>query len=151
MHTQPPAHAFATVISVTDAVATVSVDRSVACPRCAAGKGCGAGLLAGVSKPAVLDIAVPGWMSVHEGEQVRLELEPSRILKASVFVYGLPLLGVILALILGGILIGPLSDQTAIWLSIGGFLAGFACGRHWLGRDRCLEQFVPVISSTSLE
>ena len=90
-------------------------------------------------------------MTVHEGDQVNLELEYSKILKASLFVYGLPLLGVTLALVTGWMVNGALDDRVAIWLSVGGLLAGLACGRYWLSRDRCLEQFVPVISSDSLD
>lgn len=128
-------------------MATVSVSRLVACARCAAGKGCGAGLLSGNSAPVEIQVQVPESMALRVGDQVTLELSPDSLLKASFLVYGLPLLGVVVMLIIGWLVAGPLNDVLAIALAIVGLLAGLATGRAKLGRNRCLEQFVPSISS----
>ena len=86
-------------------------------------------------------------MALRVGDQVTLELSPDSLLKASFLVYGLPLFGVVAMLIIGWLVAGPLSDTTAIALAIVGLLAGLATGRARLARNRCLERFVPSISS----
>jgi len=128
-------------------MATVSVSRLVACARCAAGKGCGAGLLSGNKAPAEIQVQIPESMDLRVGDQVTLELSPDSLLKASFLVYGLPLLAVVAMLIIGWLVAGPLNDVLAIALAIVGLLAGLVTGRARLGRNRCLEQFVPSISS----
>ena len=78
---------------------------------------------------------------------MNLELSPDSLLRASFLVYGLPLIGVISALILGRLFAGPLSDGYAVGLAIVGLVTGLIAGRARIGRNRCLEQFVPKISA----
>jgi sigma-E factor negative regulatory protein RseC len=136
----------ATITAISDGMATVSVSRIVACARCAAGKGCGAGLLSGNPAPATLQVPVPESMGLRVGDQVSLELSPDSLLRASFLVYGLPLLGVVTILLVGWLVAGPLADRTAIALAFTGLAAGLIIGRTKIGRNRCLEQFVPRIS-----
>ena len=130
-------------------MATVTVERAVACARCAAGKGCGAGLLSGKSKSAQFVVPVPESMHLRTGDRVSLELSPENLLRASFLVYGLPLFGAVIALMLGWIFVGTLSDPTAIVLAIVGLGAGWLAGRARIGRDRCLAQFIPRIATRS--
>ena len=92
---------------------------------------------------------VPASMHLHAGDQVHLELSPESLLKASFLVYGLPLVGVIGALLFGWLIVGPLGDASAIGLAISGLVAGLLAGRMRIGRDQCLEQFVPTIAGRS--
>lgn len=140
----------ATITSISNGMATVTVSRSVACARCAAGKGCGAGLLGGNPKPARLQVPLPEEMGLRVGDQVCLELSPESLLRASFLVYGLPLVGVVIALLIGWLVAGPLPDTSAIGLAIVGLLTGLAVGRARIGRNRCLERFVPAISGRAL-
>ncbi len=137
----------ATITALSDGMATVTVSRLVACARCAAGKGCGAGLLSGNPKPAKFQVRVAESMGLEVGDQVTLELSPDSLLKASFLVYGLPLVGVVAILIVGWLVAGPLTDVAATGLAVAGLAAGLAIGRAMLGRNRCLEQFVPSIST----
>lgn len=137
----------ATIISISNGTAIVAVSRTVACARCAAGKGCGAGLFSGKSKPVNLEVPVPETLKLQVGDKVNLELSPDSLLRASFLVYGLPLIGVISALILGRLFAGPLSDGYAVGLAIVGLVTGLIAGRARIGRNRCLEQFVPKISA----
>ena len=79
------------------------------------------------------------------GDVVNLTLEPAHLLRATLLVYGLPLLGMLLALTFGWLLSGALGDAAAVLLAIGGLGAGFYIGRARLRRQECLQQFVPVI------
>ena len=136
----------ATIISIDNGIATVAVSRAVACARCAAGKGCGAGLLSTTEKRAKLQLAVPETMVLKIGDEVVLELSPDTLLRASLLVYGLPLAGLVAALSIGWLVAGPLADGVAIGLSVAGLSAGLFVGRSRLGRDRCLQQFLPRIA-----
>jgi sigma-E factor negative regulatory protein RseC len=136
----------ATIISISNGLATVQVERAAACARCAAGKGCGAGLLGGRQSPARIELPAPEGVRLAVGDRVKLELAPANLLEASLLVYGLPLAGVVVALSAGWIVAGALSDADAIVLAIGGLLAGLATGRYRIRRNRCLQRLVPRIA-----
>ena len=85
-------------------------------------------------------------MYLRAGDQVNLELSPESLLRASILVYGLPLVGVIAALLFGRLIVGPLDDATAIGLAIVGLVTGLLAGRMHISRDQCLERFVPAIA-----
>lgn len=137
------------IVSLGQGTATVAVERTAACPRCAAGKGCGAGLISGSRQPALLEVSVPPHTSVGEGDEVRLTLEPAHLLRASLLVYGLPLAGIVLMLAVGWLLARPLSDPEAIAYACIGLAAGFFAGRWQLNRRNCLRQFVPKIAEVA--
>ncbi len=133
------------IVSIGPDSATVAVERSAACPRCAAGKGCGAGLLSGSTRPAMLEVSLSPQLKLSQGDEVRLTLEPSHLLRASLLVYGLPLAGIILMLVAGWLISRPLSDPEAIVYAITGLAAGLLAGRWQLNRRDCLKQFIPKI------
>lgn len=133
------------IISINDRTATVEVERVAACPRCAAGRGCGAGLLSGSSKSALLDVSLAPGSRFRAGDEVTLTLAPAHLLRATLLVYGLPLAGTVLALIAGWLLLSPLSDAEAIASAIAGLAAGILAGRRQLKRRDCLQRFVPRI------
>ena len=134
------------IVSIGQGKATVAVERTAACPRCAAGKGCGAGLLSGSRRPALLEVSLSPQLSVGEGDEVRLTLEPAHLLRASLLVYGLPLAGMVLLLVAAWLIARPLSDPEAIAWAITGLAAGFFAGRWQLNRRDCLKQFIPRIA-----
>jgi sigma-E factor negative regulatory protein RseC len=133
------------IIAIGSTSAQVEVARTAACPRCAAGKGCGAGLLSGTRKAAILEVPLAAGSGLCEGDEVVLALEPAHLLRAAMLVYGLPLLGILLALTAGWLTIRPLNDGAAIVLAVAGLAAGLMAGRWQLNRHACLTQFVPRI------
>lgn len=84
-----------------------------------------------------------------EGDEVRLILEPTHLLRATILVYGLPLLGIVVMLILGWSMMRPLSDPQAIAFAVAGLAAGLVVGRWQLNRQECLKHFVPKISGAA--
>jgi len=93
----------------------------------------------------MLEVSLSPNLSLSEGDEVRLTLEPSHLLRASLLVYGLPLAGIILMLIVGWLISRPLSDPEAVAYAIAGLAAGLFAGRWQLNRRDCLKQFVPKI------
>ncbi|MFQ6004626.1 MAG: SoxR reducing system RseC family protein [Woeseia sp.] len=139
--------AHGTIVSVAQGHATVSVDAPQACARCAAGKGCGAGLLTGSNRLRLIDVEVAPGLELHPGDKVRLTLAPAQLLRAAVFAYGLPLVGVIAALAVAWVINGAIDDGSAVVLAIAGLLAGALSGRYFLNQDRCLKNLVPTVSN----
>ena len=124
--------------------ALVRVDRGVSCPRCAAGKGCGGGLLGSTSEERQVAAIVPASLDLVVGDSVGLVLEPQNVLRAALLVYGVPLIcGVGAALIAYGL---GLEDGGAASSALGGLLVGLTAVRARLGRRRCLREFTPVVA-----
>lgn len=122
---------------------TVAVDAGVACPRCAAGKGCGAGLLGGPEKSRMVEAQAADQLSLSVGDTVRLRLSAANLLSAALIVYGLPLLGVLLGAALSFWL--GFGDVAAVVAAITGAVVGAALGRQRLGQSGCLQDFVPQV------
>ena len=120
----------------------VDVDAAAACPRCAAGRGCGAGILQGSGKTRRVEAMIDTGVTLREGDTVRLQLEGSSVLKASAIVYGIPLAGAAVGAA-GAYLLG-LGDGGASVLAIAGLAAGFIVGRRHLQRRDCLAAFTPT-------
>ena len=135
------------IVSIGKDTATVEVERMAACARCAAGKGCGAGLLSGPSKAALLEVSLSPNSHFTHGDKVRLQLQPAHLLRATILVYGLPLAGMLLGLGAGWLISQPLTDGVAVVYAIAGLAAGFTAGRWQLNRNHCLKQFIPKVES----
>jgi len=132
------------IVSVKADTATVSV-ADTGCARCAAGKGCGAGLLTGKSGFTEIEIQLPPGHYFRAGENVTLSIASSSLLRAALLAYGLPLAGTVVALTIGWLIMAPLSDFMGALIALTGLLAGFVAGRSQLRKDAWCKQFVPSI------
>lgn len=135
----------AKVLAVAGTSATVSVDAAAVCQRCAAGRGCGAGLFGKRQQPAELVVNVPPGVVLKAGDRVRLDLVPAHLLRAAWLAYGLPLAGLLLGAILASRLF-PSNELAAVLLAALGLLAGAWQGRRTLTRSGCLRHCVPTAS-----
>ncbi|MEQ8207410.1 MAG: SoxR reducing system RseC family protein [Woeseia sp.] len=125
---------------------TVSVDAPLTCARCAAGKGCGAGLLGRRAATKAFELPLPAGIALRVGDEVTLNMQPERLLQASLWAYGLPLAAMLLGPVLGHWLWGPLSDGQLALASLAGLVVAFAVGRQLLVNKPCAGQLVPTIS-----
>jgi sigma-E factor negative regulatory protein RseC len=123
--------------------ALVVVDPSAACPRCAAGKGCGAGILATGRGVRRVEVAVPDGMELTVGDRVALSLLPENLLTAATIAYGIPLAGAVAGAAIGLSLAA--GDLGAAGAALVGLTAGILAARRRLGRSACLRRFVPVV------
>ena len=123
--------------------AVVEVDARVVCPRCASGKGCGAGLFAESGRKRTIEAMVRSDLDLSSGDLVELRLAPTGLLDAASTVYGLPLLGALLGA--GAAYILRLSDAAAALAALLGLAAGFVFSRHRIGRADCVNKLVPII------
>ena len=126
-----------------DLRAVVEVDVSAACPRCAAGKGCGAGLFTGSNRKRRVEAIVGDHISLAEGDSVEISLASEHLLNAALIVYGIPLSGAVTAAGLAYLV--QLGDSVAALAALTGLLIGLFVGRWRLSRSECIENFVPYV------
>lgn len=134
----------ATVVAVHDGRVVVSVDPAAACPRCAAGKGCGAGVLAAGGAPRRFEVTAD--LPLIVGDRVRLSVHDGSLVTATLFAYGMPLAGLVLSMALMHWLGGAADDLTATLVGGAGLAGGALIGRQGLRRDRCLDRIVPRVT-----
>ena len=139
-----------TIVSLSDRAdgvrAVIEVDAAMSCPRCAAGRGCGAGILGAGRGSRRVEVVLEPEMQLGEGDRVQLSLAAQSVLRAAVIVYGTPMLG---ALASAAAAYGlSLGDAGAAVAALAGLGAGVLYGRWRLKRTECLREFVPTVTST---
>lgn len=121
-------------VDVDSGVVIVRPESPVACARCAAGRGCGAGL----TTASVRDLSLPlepGATVPAAGDRVALTLPSGSLLRAASVVYGWPLLAAVGMTIAGSMLTE--SDAILGLFALAGLGAGFLLARRQANR-RCL-------------
>jgi sigma-E factor negative regulatory protein RseC len=124
--------------------AIVDVEAGLVCARCAAGRGCGAGILSARPGNRCVEATVEQDLELGEGDVVSISLAHGSVLRAALLVYGLPLAGAAGAALLAYLL--ALGDGGAAAMAIGGLLGGAMIGRYRLKTGACLERFTPTVS-----
>jgi positive regulator of sigma E activity len=123
--------------------AVVRVDVAAVCPRCSAGKGCGAGLFTSAVGERQVEATIRSGLDIAEQDVVEISLAPGNVLHAAAIVYGLPMLGAVVAAAIAYAL--TLGDATAAVAALLGLASGLAIGRWRLRQTACLRRFVPSI------
>jgi sigma-E factor negative regulatory protein RseC len=135
-----------TVNEVRDGIASVRVTTAIGCPRCAAGKGCGAGLLMPDERDTELSVSVPEGATLHQGDTVTLSIAPKYLLRAAFLGYGLPLLGLVAAVGFASLTGFGTSDIAPVFFGTAGLVAGILAGRHFSASAGACEQFTPRLA-----
>jgi len=124
--------------------AVVDIELAASCPRCASGKGCGAGIFTastGAKQP--VEASVRTGLNLSEGDVVEISLAPDNLLQAAIIVYGLPMLGAIAgAASAYGFSSGDAAAALAALIGLG---AGLIVSRWRLRQSSCLRRFVPIV------
>jgi len=135
------------VVSLVDSAdgvhAVVAVEITSACPRCAAGKGCGAGIFAPASGDRHVEASIRPGLAIAVDDIVEISLAPDNVLRAAAIVYGLPMLGAVIGASLAYTV--GFGDAAAAVTALLGLAAGLAVGRWRLGQAHCLRRFVPTV------
>lgn len=104
----------------------VKVQRTSACESCSLKSGCGQSTLTKMSGEHCLELDVANTLNAKPGDEVLIAIPESGLMSASIRVYFLPLL-----LMLVGAMVGDfIEPETEIWTSILG-LAGLIVGFYW--------------------
>ncbi|MDH3338726.1 MAG: SoxR reducing system RseC family protein [Gammaproteobacteria bacterium] len=123
--------------------AIIDIEVADACPRCAAGKGCGAGLMTGSGRNRQVEASIRAGLNVAENDLVEIVLAPDDVLRAAAIVYGLPMLGAVAAAAIAYAL--SLGDAAAAVAALAGLTVGFTIGRWRLRQTPCLRRFLPSV------
>lgn len=140
---QPRGRVISIAGSDPDRRALVEVDPAAACPRCAAGRGCGAGLGRRAIGARRVEATLPPGAEVTPGDVVSIELQPRNVLTAATIVYGWPLAGA--ATGAGIAYLAAYGDAAAAAAALAGLAVGGVFVRHRLGEARCLSEFTPRV------
>jgi sigma-E factor negative regulatory protein RseC len=120
----------------------LELQRGSACGQCELNRGCGTGalgrLLGKRSKPLVIETD----QVLKPGDKLQLGLSESALVKASLTIYGLPLLGMILAGLLASF--AGVSEALVALAACVGFIAGFKFASY-LSRALEHDRLTPYI------
>jgi len=108
--------------------AWIETQRESGCGGCAAKGVCGTGVLETLFTARSAPIRLPNTHQVSEGDMVELALPDSALLRQSLWVYGVPLLGFIVGAVLGQALA---AEAGAVAGSVAGLSGGFAVTRRF--------------------
>ena len=133
------------VLSVADGCAQIEIDAAVACERCAAGKGCGAGLFGQTKGARQVSAGIAPGVTVTTGDVVRLSLLPARLLRAAGIVYGVPLAGALVAAGAAGL--AGLGELGAALAALTGLAVGYFLAKSFVQREACLREFTPLVTA----
>jgi sigma-E factor negative regulatory protein RseC len=104
--------------------------RPAACRACDEGRGCGAGVFAGLLSRAPSRVVLPRTNGLNPGDRVIIGLDERRLLTASVRLYGCPLAGLLVGALLGALAGGAANDIAVL----SGALAGLGLALWFVRR-----------------
>lgn len=135
------------VVSLVDSAdgirAIVAVEIESVCPRCAAGKGCGAGIFGTGGGNRQVEASVRPGLALTVNDIVDISLTSNNLLQAAIIVYGLPMLGAVVGAAVAYAL--SLGDAAAAVAALLGLAAGLGISRWRLRKTSCLRRFVPLV------
>lgn len=111
----------------------VEARRQSTCNGCAARSGCGTGALGGWLPGAVTRLRVPDPLGVRPGERVVIGVPEGAVLRGSLLVYLVPLLGLLGGALMGeqlGAFLSHTGDALALAGGAAGLLLGFVYARR---------------------
>lgn len=130
------------VVAVGKGNAWVQAIRASACESCSARSGCGQRVLAAASSGRANQVLVGNNLGARVGDQVTVAVSESALLSASLLVYALPLLLLVLGAMAGQQWYSG-GDAGAIAGSAVGLAAGFAIARFVQARSS--ERYQPTL------
>ena len=139
----------ATVLRAQHGRVEIQMQRQSACSHCELSQGCGTGaigrLLGHRSKPLIIDSR----LELKPGDRLTLGLPDSSFLKASLVIYGLPLMTLVVTSIAGHWLFSG-SETMVLLAAVSGFCAGLVISAR-LAKQHFSQQFYPRIMKINNE
>jgi sigma-E factor negative regulatory protein RseC len=137
------------IIACEGEYAWVETQRKSACGSCSVNKGCGTGALSKMYGDKFSRVKALNPISAHQGEVVILGLAEEALVRGSLMMYGVPLVGLILGAVLGVAIAESMalesSDGVTALLGIAGLALGFYVVRLFNQRVARDERYQPVV------
>ncbi len=123
----------------------VTAARTSACAQCASKSNCSQGVLSqwGQGKTVEIEVHNPDALQVQPGQQVVIGLEEGSLVRASLLLYLLPLVMLIVGALLGSA--SGMVEWQQILVSILLMLAGFALARRLSAGQGAEARYQPVL------
>lgn len=135
----------ATIQTIADDYLEVSTELKTGCSGCAQQNTCGAGVISKAfsDRRATFRVNRPAGQ-FNVGEQVELLLPEQMLTRASLLIYGVPLVALLAVAILSQSLLG-LTEGVSILAAFAAFAGSFLALKHWFKRrDVQVSQFLKV-------
>lgn len=139
----------ASVTRVDGKWAEIELHRQNACGHCELNKGCGTGAIGRMLGHRSKPVRILNGPGLKVGDNVVLGLPEQAVFRASLLVYGLPLLGLIGAGLFSQWLLGE-SEILALVFALTGFMAGLVASAT-IARNNYSSQYSPQILEVSGE
>ena len=110
----------------------LELQRGSACGNCELSQGCGTGALGRLLGRRSRPIFVETEQNLEPGDEVLLALSESALVRASLTLYGLPLLGMVMAGLLAALLSSP--EWLVVTAAVAGFYGGYRLAANLAGR-----------------
>jgi len=138
------------VVAVEGDFAWVESERTSACGSCAVRKGCGTSAVAKVFGRRRMQLRVLNRINARIGDDVVVGISESGLLRGSLAVYAVPLVGLFAGALTGHfagrqLLAAGWSDLLAIGGALGGFLAALLWLRHFSRTSAKDVAYQPVV------
>lgn len=121
------------VVALKGDYAWVQTIQNSACQSCSARSGCGQKVLAAATGGRANQVLVKNAVEAQVGDEVTIGIDESALLGASLIVYALPLVLMVVASIIGHRLSGG-QDIWAMAGALSGLVVGFVSSRYLQGR-----------------
>jgi sigma-E factor negative regulatory protein RseC len=138
----------AQVIATEGEFVWVETQRQSTCGNCAANQGCGTATLAKVLGTRRTRVRAINRDGVQIGDRVVVGIDESALIRGSLAVYAVPLLGLLVGAVLGGLLSERLlvsGESLTLGLGIAGLLGGLIWLRGFTRRIRNDSRYQPVV------
>lgn len=130
-------------------MARVKVQRTSSCESCSLKSGCGQSTLTKMSSNHCLELDVENTLNAKSGDEVLIAIPESGLMTASLRVYFLPLLLMVLGAIVGDILDANSGDVSELWtmlLALSGLILGFLWARSFSQKQSFHKDFLPKMT-----
>jgi len=137
------------IIESADGFACVQMQKKSACSSCSAAKGCGVSVLEQTIGTKVTNISASNEIGAEVGEDVIVAVDEGFLLKGSLLVYGLPLVVMMVAALLGDLagryVLHYEGDSVAVLFGFCGLLGAVIWLRRSLQNVASSRHYQPVI------
>jgi sigma-E factor negative regulatory protein RseC len=124
-------------------IALVDAGETAACPRCAAGRGCGAGISGSGKRAGPVPVRLEQTFAAVPGDAVSICLRQGALLRAAAVAYGLPLVGALA----GGVVAqaAGAGDPASAVCVVLGLAGGIVCARRRARRHDLIAALRPTL------
>ncbi len=133
------------VIAAEDDTVWVQTQSKTGCSSCKVSSTCGSGIVNKAFSHKVFVTPLKNSLGAHINDEVEVGIPEDLVLKASLVVYLLPLLCLILALTLSSLFLPNLTELASIVSAVIGLTVGFLGVRWFANRQSAQQQLEPVL------